>query len=255
MPLPPKPGKCERVKGWIDLHCHWIAGIDDGATTPEMGVEMLQRLYRLGFSEVVATPHMRPGLFDNTKASLERAYQAMLPHLGGGNLPQVTLSSEHYFDDQVFGRVVAGEGLPYPGERAVLLEFYDNDFPFHLDRLLSQLVRSGMTPVIAHPERYRPIWKDTERLEQLLDVGAVALLDVAAITGKYGDRPRRCALHLLEQGLYYAACSDAHRPDDVEAAAHAMDLVAELYGPEELEDLFDKGPREILSGNVQHGMA
>ena len=59
------------------------------------------------------------GMFDNTKADLERAFASMAPFLAGRDLPAVDLSSEHYFDDVVFSRLVAGEGLPYPGGREI----------------------------------------------------------------------------------------------------------------------------------------
>jgi protein-tyrosine phosphatase len=53
------------MRGFVDLHSHWIASIDDGARSPEEGLELLRGLYEAGFSTVVATPHMRPGMFEN----------------------------------------------------------------------------------------------------------------------------------------------------------------------------------------------
>jgi protein-tyrosine phosphatase len=205
------------MAGFVDLHCHWIPGVDDGARDLDAGLGILRGLAALGFVRVIATPHMRPGLFDNSAAQLHAAFDAVQARLGGhGELPERALSSEHYFDDVVFHRILSGEGLPYPGEAAVLLEFYESSFPLRLDQLLAQLRQRKLTPVIAHPERYRALWDRPETLERLLDQGSVALLDVAALTGKYGRRPQRCAEQFLERGLYHAACSDAHRPADVE---------------------------------------
>src|SRR5438105_13828793 len=65
------------VRGFVDLHCHWIAGIDDGATTPAEGLAMLRALRGAGFDFVMATPHMRPAMFDNRKENLTLAFQAM----------------------------------------------------------------------------------------------------------------------------------------------------------------------------------
>jgi protein-tyrosine phosphatase len=237
------------MPGFVDLHCHWIPGVDDGAPTLEEGVAMLRGLGDLGFETVVATPHMRPGLFDNDAVGLRQAFDQVEGELSAmERLPRRQLSCEHYFDDVVYARLLAGAGLPYPGERAVLLEFFDNGFPPSLDRLLSQLSRSGLVPVVAHPERYRPLWNNSEVLDRLLDLGAVALLDVAALVGKYGRRPQRCAEELLERGAYHAACSDAHRPADVETVAAGIDWVRQRYGDEEVQSLFSEGPREILGG-------
>jgi protein-tyrosine phosphatase len=75
------------MSGYIDLHSHWIAGIDDGCQTVAEGIALLEGLKQLGFAQVFATPHMRPNMFDNEKPQLEAAYAAMLPHLTGRNVP------------------------------------------------------------------------------------------------------------------------------------------------------------------------
>ncbi len=236
------------MSGFIDLHCHWLYGLDDGASSPEAGRDILSGLRDLGFSHVVATPHMRPGLFDNSRADILAAFEAQCAATSDLTL---SVSAEHYFDDVVYQRLQNGQGVPYPGQRAALLEFYAMDLPPRLDRLFAQLRRNGMTPVIAHPERYQTIWKHPETLERMLDAGAVALLDAAALTGKYGRTPRRVARQLLEQGMYAAACSDAHRPKDIAELRAAMDWISKEYGQEELEQLFRSGPLRILEGTTQ----
>jgi protein-tyrosine phosphatase len=237
------------VRGFIDLHCHFIAGIDDGAPSPDEGLAMLRGLYQMGFDRVMATPHMRVGLFENTKADLVAAFERTQAGLATvADLPALGLGCEHYFDDVVYGRLVAGEGLPYPGERAVLLEFYGVDFPPVVVERLFDLRRKRLLPVIAHPERYRYLWTKPEALEKLVDSGIATLLDTGAMIGKYGREPQRAAEMLLERGLYHAACSDAHRAADVADVARGVDRIAELYGDEEIDFLFREGPRQILDG-------
>jgi protein-tyrosine phosphatase len=240
------------VRGLVDLHCHWIASIDDGARTGEEGLAMLRGLRQAGFDTVVATPHMRPGMFDNEKAGLERAFGAMQPMLAGeGDLPTVHLASEHYFDDVVFGRLLRGEGLAYPGGKAVLVELGRGPFPLRLQHRFFDLRRAGLVPVLAHPERYEPVWKDDACLDPLLDAGAHLLLDTCALTGKYGRAPQRAAEKLLGDGAYQAACSDAHRPADVDLVVRAIERMTEEVGEEEAERLLAEGPRQILEGT--HG--
>jgi len=236
--------------GLVDLHCHYLAGVDDGARDEAEGVRMLEALRELGFEWVVATPHMRPGLFDNEKAGLTRAFEAMRPRLAAPGLPKTSLSSEHYFDDQVYHRILRGDGLPYPGGKAVLLEFYAVDFPPMVARCFAELRRAGLLPVIAHPERYRCLWGALDPLERLVDAGAAALLDTAALVGKYGSSPQRAAEQILELGLYHAACSDAHRVADLEDVARGMRRIEQLYGKEECQFLFESGPRALLDGKL-----
>lgn len=234
---------------YVDIHCHWIPGVDDGARNLSETIELLTELGQVGFGHVIATPHMRPGLFDNDAPGLRAAFQETVARLQGTNgLPDTGLSAEHYFDDIVFGRLRSGNALPYPGARAALLEFYEIDFPYTVDRRLAQLKREGLLPVIAHPERYRPIWRSADVLERLVDVGAAPLLDIAALVGKYGRRVARSAEELLERGLYQAACSDAHRPEDVRQVAAGIDWLAREYGDDELRALLVEGPAAILRG-------
>jgi protein-tyrosine phosphatase len=245
------------VRGFIDLHCHWIASIDDGARTVEEGLAMLRGLRGAGFDVVMATPHMRPGMFDNDRSGLEQAFAAMQPMLAGkGDLPAVHLASEHFFDDVVFGRMVRGEVLPYPPlgasqnkGRPILIEVSgQGPFPLRLQHRFFDLRRAGLVPVLAHPERYEPVWRDNTCLDPLLDAGAHLLLDTCALIGKYGRTSQRAAEDLLEDGAYEAACSDAHRPSDVDLVMQAIERLTELVGAEETQRLLADGPRRILDG-------
>jgi protein-tyrosine phosphatase len=241
------------VRGLVDLHCHWVAGIDDGARSSADSAAMLQGLAAIGFEHVVATPHMRPGMFDNRRADLVAAYERTNEALESfEGLPARSLASEHFFDDVVFQRLVEGpaQSLPYRGGKSILVEIPTTSFPLHLAHRFADLSRAGVRPVLAHPERYEPVWDDPTRLDPLIDAGAVLLLDVAALAGKYGRKPRRAAETLVEQGYYHAACSDAHRASDVEEVAAGIERLVRLAGAEEAEFLLGEGPRGILDGTM-----
>lgn len=242
------------MRGFIDLHCHWIAGIDDGAKTIGESAALLAGLRSAGFDTVVATPHMRPGLFDNTGDDLRAAFAATrgaLEEGGAQGLPRLLLSSEHFFDDVVYQRLISGEGLPYPGGHAALVELPTRAFPARIADRFFDLRRRKLRPVLAHPERYEPVWGNISVLDPLLDGGVVLLLDVAALAGKYGRSPRRAAEELLEQGYYYAACSDAHSPRDVNDVKKGIELLERRAGSDETQFLLEEGPRSILEGTVK----
>lgn len=242
------------MKGYIDLHSHWIAGIDDGCRSDEEGLALLEALFSAGFSRVYATPHMRPGMFENDKIALQEAYTRMLPKLEGRQVPKVSLASEHFFDDVVFARLKRGEGLAYTPEKAalgqnkrsILVEFSTQMLPAQMPARIVELGRAGLRLVIAHPERYRPVWNDDRCLDPLLDLGVYLLLDICSLVGKYGKASQDAAEKLLEDGAYEAACSDAHRPEDVETVVKAIERAKQLQGVEETERLLRNGPRTIL---------
>jgi len=229
--------------------------IDDGVRAPFDGIDLLRRLHDVGFDVVVATPHMRPGMFENDQRALIEAFEAMRPHLAShGDLPEVHLASEHFFDDTVYARLVKGEGLPYPylgppphlAKRGVLIELNPRGFPNQLAHRFFDLGRAGLFPVLAHPERYEPVWNDDACLEPLIDAGARLLLDVCALVGKYGRASQRAAEKLLDEDAYEAACSDAHRPDDADVTAKAIAVLEKRIGKDEAMRLLRDGPRDIL---------
>ncbi|MFO0588871.1 MAG: CpsB/CapC family capsule biosynthesis tyrosine phosphatase [Polyangiaceae bacterium] len=248
------------MRGFIDLHSHWVASIDDGARTTDDSVALLRALFSAGFSTVVATPHMRPGMFDNTAESLRDAYdrtRAALP--AGPGLPEVRLASEHFFDAVVFDRIVADQALPYPsllpaektkGRRSVLVEFPTRRFPTAITHRFFDMMRRKIRPVIAHPERYEPVWDDPSCLDPLMDAGAVLQLDVAALAGRYGRAPRKAAETLLQNGYYHCASSDAHSLKDIESVRQGIDILFSSAGKEEAEFLLIGGPTQILDGAV-----
>jgi protein-tyrosine phosphatase len=240
------------MHGFVDLHCHWVAAIDDGARTPEEGVAMLRDLYAVGFSTVVATPHMRPGMWPNDRTSLVRAFDAMKDILAqaradGVALPEVHLGSEHFLDDIVFDRLTHDDALPYPGGGAALIEFPPDAFPARVAHRFFDLRKACVTPVLAHPERYAPVWDDDACLDPLIDAGALLLLDVCALVGKYGRKAQRAAEKLIDEEAYEAACSDAHRPKDAEMTQLAAARLESLVGREEAHRLLRDAPAKILA--------
>jgi protein-tyrosine phosphatase len=241
------------MAGFVDLHCHWLPAIDDGARDLGESVEMLRALADIGFTHVAATPHMRPQLFNNSPEEILACYRqtetalAVLP-----DLPARSLGSEHFYEPIVVERLLGGQGLPYQSEAgprprgAFLIEFSDL-MPLQAIRQMVVTFRTAqMTPVIAHPERYRSVWERPQILLDLLDLGAASLLDVSAVIGKYGRQAERCAKTLLEMDAYNAGCSDSHRVEDVRDCAAGMRWLESTYGRESLEGWLCEAPTRLL---------
>lgn len=240
------------MSGYVDLHCHYLPNIDDGVRTLDEGVALLGGLHDLGYETVIATPHIRTAMFDNRRPGLLRAYDELVELTRGvPGLPSTGLAAEHYCDDVFWQLFLAGDAMPYPGGKAALVELHYEVWPMRLEERFFEMQVRGIRPVLAHPERYAALFKTTDPLDPMLEVGTVALLDVMALVGRYGRASRRAAERMLDEGVYYAACSDAHRPTDVELVAEAIERLRELCGDEEASELLADNPRRILSGEVE----
>lgn len=237
------------MSGWTDLHCHYVPGVDDGVRTLDESQRVLAGLCELGWSRVIATPHIRTAMFENRAAPLRRAFDEIAAILRTEEgMPEIGLAAEHYCDDVFWDLFVRGEALPYPGGKAALIEFHYEAWPKNVGHRFFEMQVRGVRPVIAHPERYAALARATDPLDPLLDVGALTLLDLMSLEGKYGERSRRAAERMLEEGAYDAACSDTHRPEDVATVGRAVERLRELVGREEAELLLGEHPRRILEG-------
>lgn len=238
--------------GYVDLHSHYLPGIDDGVRTMAEGLELLAGLKRVGYAKVIATPHIRTAMFDNRKPGLERAYRELSEIAAGiDDLPETGLAAEHFCDDVFWELFLAGESMPYPGGKAALIEFHYEMWPRRMEERFFEMQLRGVRPVLAHPERYAALFSSTDPIDPLLEVGTVALLDLMSLVDRYGRRTQRAAERMLDEGVYYAACSDAHRPGDAQLVGQAIERLRSLVGDEETQELLDENPRRILSGDVE----
>ncbi len=240
------------MRGLVDLHCHYLPAIDDGVRTLADGVALLRGLASLGYETVVATPHIRTAMFENRKPGLEAAYARFSEDTDNvADLPGTGLGAEHFFDDVFWGLFSSGESVQYPGGHAALVELPEQAFPMRLGERFFEMRVRGVRPVLAHPERYAPLFKRSDPIDPLLDSGALPLLDLMSLVGRYGRRPRDAAERMLEEGVYAAACSDSHKPADVELVSEALERLVALVGEEEALELASEGPRAILEGRFE----
>jgi protein-tyrosine phosphatase len=219
--------------------------------TFEEGVRLVTGLSAIGYDMVVATPHIRTAMFENRKPGLVAAFEEferLTADVPG--LPVLGLGAEHFFDDVFWQLFSERQALPYPGGKAALVEFPPDSIPMRVEDRFFQMNVRGVRPVLAHPERYAPLWKKTDPLDPLLDIGVLPLLDIMALTGRYGRKPRRAAERMVEEGAYYAACSDCHRPGDVEVVSEGIERLRRLVGEEEAYELLAINPKNILEGTV-----
>ncbi len=240
------------MQGLVDLHCHYLPGVDDGVRSFEEGLALCQALGRLGYATLAATPHIRTAMFENRRDDLEQRFARFVEQAAGApDLPELLLGAEHFCDDVFWSLFERDQALPYTGGKAALIELPPDHIPLGLaDRVFRMQVRA-VRPVLAHPERYPALFGSSAPIERVLELGCLAQLDLMSLTGKYGRRPRRTAERMLEEELYFAACSDCHRPQDAETVAEAIERLLELVGPDGAELLLCRQPRAILQGDVE----
>jgi len=192
--------------GLIDLHCHLLPGVDDGALDLDDSAAMAVRAVREGISAACATPHVRgdhgvrigeiAGRVATLGEELERRGIA-LRVLAGGEVAEPVLAR---LDDAELRAVALGGG------RFVLLEPAAGPLSDRLDAAVERLARRGFRALIAHPERH--LAEDLfERLARLVERGALVQATAAALErGPAVEGMRALAAH----GLIHVLATDAH---------------------------------------------
>lgn len=92
----------------------------------------------------------------------------------------------------------------------MLVEFQLHQLPEGYREVLFDLVMSGVTPIIAHPERYNPIQRDIDIIRDLIQAGCLIQIDGGSLTGSLGPPAKKAAVDILRQGLCHLIGSDAH---------------------------------------------
>lgn len=245
----------------IDLHCHILPGVDDGARTLTEAVSMCRLAAADGCTAMVATPHQRKGEWWNADcgrlAELARELQAAV---GPGF--SVLLGGEVHVDPRLLAEVEqleqlpgGGSILPLAGSRYLLIEFGAGTGDSAAD-LVHELVVAGWRPVVAHPEFIPWLAADPALVARLVSLGAATQVTAMSITGDFGRRPQQDALALLEAGLVHFVASDSHdlrrRPPGLRRAYHA---VSGRWGREVAERLFVDNPRAVVESRPLPGIA
>ena len=92
----------------------------------------------------------------------------------------------------------------------MLIEFQTHQFPKDFDQHLYDLKMSGVTPIIAHPERYKPVQNDIEIIEKLINSGCLIQIDAGSILGHFGKNCKVSAEIMLKRNMVHILGSDSH---------------------------------------------
>ena len=240
----------------IDLHCHFLPGVDDGARTLDDALALAAASVANGISHAVLTPHVHPGFFDNSLSTLTPVfthYQVSLKE--AGIALQAFLGGEVRLHPDAFALLATGD-LPSIGQlgddRIVLLEFPDGQIPAGAMAACKYFAGKGVRWLIAHPERNKEIMRDPLRIKPFVDAGCLLQLTAASVIGRFGTQALDTAHQLLAKGLVAVVATDAHnmahRPPLLREAREA---IAQLYGSGLAHRLVEETPALILGERLR----
>lgn len=216
---------------FLDVHSHILPNVDDGAKDMETSVKLLEMLKEQGVTDVIATPHFYP-IEDSIEEFVEivdTAYNNLKQETLGKELPNVYLGCElRYFNG--IGKSAAIKQFVISGTNYLLLEL---PYGVPITKLVLQDIidiseRQGLTPILAHIERYSKVKGYKKLLKLIIDGYALAHINAGGVLSK--EEAKTC-VKLIKGGFVSYLASDTHsvhnRPPQIK---QALDVVADRLG-------------------------
>ena len=234
---------------FIDMHCHIIPGVDDGADDMEEALGMLKMEQEQGAQEIILTPHYRSGYFETSRERVQGQFEK-LSHAAEreGIAVKLQRGCEFYRRNEMEQRLQADARYRMAGTKYVLVEFMPQDLADTIWRYCGELLIGGYRPVIAHAERYRAL-RDKKLVRRLIQAGAYIQLNAGSILGEAGWGTRHFCHMLLKENLVQFIGSDAHHLERRRPCLGACrEYLNKKLGEEACERLLLKNPQEMLAG-------
>ena len=195
-----------------DIHAHILPGIDDGAESIEDSAAMASLALESGVCSVIATPHCDiPGDDRADPSLLRRGVRNLQTELAAKGIPlKVYAGMEIFGTPYTAERLKNGLLMTLADSRYPLIEFPLKDYGTEATRILDSVLKSGFTPIVAHPERYRYVQNEPKLLNLWTDMGCIMQMNRGSVLGRFGARTQALAEGMLERGFVGLIASDAH---------------------------------------------
>ena len=235
----------------IDFHNHILPNTDDGAKNIDISLDMLRLAEKQGIKEIVNTVHFQHPKMDGLDISYDRVMKILdnlKTHLDSEGIDiKIHIGAEVYFQRNL-SELIDNKLVTFGFKKYMLVEFPVISFPPGYKEELFSLDLKGITPIIAHPERYREIHENIEILKFFYDKGYLIQLDAGSILGDFGIKVMECANKIVSKGYFHLIGSDAHNNSN---RNFCLDRVANLNNSiisNNFDTIFFHNPSKVLRG-------
>ena len=235
----------------IDLHCHILPGLDDGAESLAEAVAMARVAAAEGIRTIVATPHLfrgNIGLDDLTAVRQKKEELVRALRTAGLSLDILT-GVEVRFSHKLIEEIKRNKHrLVLTNSSYMFIEFPFDYVYSGIKEVFFELMSEGIIPIIAHPERNSDFISHPGLLYDLVEMGCLSQANSGSYTGLYGQLVQETAMRMLRWGLIHVLATDAHNSTNrAPRFQEALRVLSESgFGPEWARALVRDNPRAVL---------
>lgn len=232
----------------IDLHCHMLPGIDDGAPDMDTALQMARMAVEDGIRYSVCTPHIYPGVYENTAQTIRSALIAYKQALAEENIPlQLGYGADTHLIPELVAEIKNGQIPTLNATRYFLFEPPHHVSPPRFCESVFNTIVAGYVPLITHPERLTWIEDHYDQFIEVAKQGAWIQLTSGSLVGRFGKRARYWSERFLDEGMVHVLATDAHdlhyrRP----WLAEGREAAANWVGEEEASRMVNERPAAVL---------
>jgi len=235
----------------IDIHCHILPGIDDGASDEEESLKMARFAEQDGVKTIIATPHVfRPPFIQKNLSVIQEKWSELSSKLKSYNIHvELLLGSEVHFVHNLIDVLK----IKYPYFELnrgsyMIVEFPSNHVFSGVKQLFFELTSRGLNLIIAHPERNSVFIRDPALLYDLIKMGVYTQANSGSFSSFYGSRTQEAAYQFLEWDFYHFLASDSHgKHNKSTRLSRGVRKISEIIGAEEATALVEDNPRAVIN--------
>lgn len=239
----------------IDIHSHIVFDVDDGPRDLADSRALLEESYRQGVRTIISTSHRRKGMFETPENKIAEHFK-LVQEIAKEISDDLTVfyGAEIYYTSDVLDKLEKKIIPSLADTRYALIEFSMTTPYKEIHTALSNVLRLGITPVVAHIERYHCLENDEKKVRDLIDMGCYIQINSSSVLKPklFGDKykfMKKRARFFLEKDLVHFVASDMHNLDDRPPyMEEAYQIISKKYGVAYAEQLFRKN-QEILLRN------
>jgi protein-tyrosine phosphatase len=240
----------------IDLHCHMLPGIDDGARDVSVSLAMAKASVAQGITTVACTPHILPGLYHNNGPEIRQATARLQELLDKEKIPlRLTTGADVHMAPDFIAGLRSGRLLSIADSRYVLVEPPHHTAPPQLEDFFFNMVVAGYVPILTHPERLSWVPGRYEAIKRLVAAGVWMQITAGSLTGAFGRTALYWGQRMLDEGCVHLIASDAHdltqRPQNLAAG---YECAAKRVGGAEAEYLVLTRPIGVMKDQPPSGL-